>query len=540
MMRLDSLQIKNYRLLENIRLDFTGPITILIGPNNVGKSNIVDALLFIQTAVSNLAVAIGQRRGFLRIARGQNPANTIGFDLGLSAPEQPKLEYSVSFDGSGMLQERVVRAGSPIYEAKASPGNMMVTQGVSFPRNGSLLILRTPEVEPIVQFLSGVVQVDPFRNVSIQSPIGPTKTIQPTGLDLAQVLHYHYNGDQEGFAAFQAAASKVLPELDIIETPIVGPAATTVQLRLKYDRTKYDLSEISSGIKGILVLLAAAHFSSRGSLILIEEPENHIHPAAQKALCSVLKEVATTQDKQFILTTHSDSVLGQFDPDHCYFVDRTESGSSATPLDKMDAYTIGERLGVERGLLLQVLGRAQQIVVICEGRTDTKVIESLCRENDLADAVLPARASGGGWKEIVDSAADLRDALKRFRIHSSVFVLLDNDGESQAKLAYLQSKGFGEETAHVWFQKEIESYLALPATLATLSRKSLDEIQQVIRSAPGSGKARLHWILDRLGIADIPPSVIVTNAARQTTPEIPEEFQKIVAKLRALVGSTAP
>lgn len=537
-MRLDFLQIKNYRLLENIRLDFAGPITILIGPNNVGKSNVVDALLFIQSAISgSLTGAMSQRRGFQRIARGQDPANEISFGLGLSNLGLPKISYVVSFDGSGMLQERLHRADSLLYEAKAA-GSVMSVQGMSLPRNGALVLMRAREDGPIIQFLTGIVHVDPFRNVSIQSPIGPTQTIQPTGLDLAQVLHYHYNGDQEGFAAYQAAATKVLPELDIIETPIVGPAATTVQLRLKYDRTKYDLFEISSGIKGILVLLAAAHFSSRGSLILVEEPENHIHPAAQKALCSVLKEVAATQDKQFILTTHSDSVLGQFDPDHCYFVDRTESGSSATRLDKMDAYTIAERMGVDRGLLLQVLGRARQIIVICEGRTDTKVIESLCRENDLADAVLPAGAGGGGWKEIIDSAADLREAIKRFRIRSNVFVLLDSDGESEAKLAYLQSKGFGQDTAHVWSEKEIESYLALPKTLASLSRKSLDDTQLVLRSAPGAGKTRLTWILDRLGIADTPPSVIVTNAARQATPEIPWEFKQLISKLHALLSST--
>jgi hypothetical protein len=205
-------------------------------------------------------------------------------------------------------------------------------------------------------------------------------------------------------------------------------------------------------------------------------------------------------------------------------------------LAEVDAYQIWERLGIDRSLLLEVLGRPKQVVVITEGRDDTKVLEALWRDSDLSDSVLPARANGGGWREIVDSAASLREAFNRFRISSEVFVLLDGDAESTQKIEYLADKGFGADLSHVWSEKELESFLLMPHTLASLSGRSVDDVLQVLGNAQGAGKGRLHWVLQQLGISGTPNSVIVTNAARQHQNELPEEFKSVTVKVRALLG----
>lgn len=44
---------------------------------------------------------------------------------------------------------------------------------------------------------------------------------------------------------------------------------------------------------------------------MIEEPEIHLHPRAQAELASVLAESAKSEDKQLIMTTHSEHVLGR-------------------------------------------------------------------------------------------------------------------------------------------------------------------------------------------------------------------------------------
>ena len=44
---------------------------------------------------------------------------------------------------------------------------------------------------------------------------------------------------------------------------------------------------------------------------MIEEPEIHLHPKAQAELAEVLTEVALEEDKQVIMTTHSEHITGR-------------------------------------------------------------------------------------------------------------------------------------------------------------------------------------------------------------------------------------
>ena len=529
-----------------MQLELSGPITVLIGPNNVGKSNIIESLLLLRDAIKATFNSVVQsRNGFARIASGQNSGVLVHLELVLSEPGSADIQYLVDFDSNGILVERATGGDGFAYSAIRAGRfwdvNIAPNLGTNrFQQDAAPLIawrpVQSPQLIRLVEHLNQIVHVDPFRSINANAAVGPAPVIDSKGSNLAQVLHYHYNNDRDKFDAYEVAVQKVLPEVDIIETPLIGGPTTTVRLRFKYDQTKYDLSEISSGIKGVLVMLAAAHFSPPGTLLLIEEPETHIHPAAQKALCSVIKELAAADDKQFILSTHSDSILGQFAPEDCFFVDRSVSGSRVARLAEVDAYQIWERLGIDRSLLLEVLGRPKQVVVITEGRDDTKVLEALWRDSDLSDSVLPARANGGGWREIVDSAASLREAFNRFRISSEVFVLLDGDAESTQKIEYLADKGFGADLSHVWSEKELESFLLMPHTLASLSGRSVDDVLQVLGNAQGAGKGRLHWVLQQLGISGTPNSVIVTNAARQHQNELPEEFKSVTVKVRALLG----
>lgn len=46
-----------------------------------------------------------------------------------------------------------------------------------------------------------------------------------------------------------------------------------------------------------------------GSVVGVEEPELHLHPKAQTALCEIFVEVAIREQKQIILTTHSEHIV---------------------------------------------------------------------------------------------------------------------------------------------------------------------------------------------------------------------------------------
>ena len=49
--------------------------------------------------------------------------------------------------------------------------------------------------------------------------------------------------------------------------------------------------------------------AKNGATVLIEEPEIHLHPKAQAELAEVLAETAKAEDKQIIMTTHSEHLV---------------------------------------------------------------------------------------------------------------------------------------------------------------------------------------------------------------------------------------
>ena len=71
----------------------------------------------------------------------------------------------------------------------------------------------------------------------------------------------------------------------------------------------YQPVNVGYGYSYILSLITAAVLASTGSLIIVENPEAHLHPAAQAKIMNELMEVAKERDIQLIVETHSDHVL---------------------------------------------------------------------------------------------------------------------------------------------------------------------------------------------------------------------------------------
>ena len=57
-MYLNSLKVQHYKSLDDVSVDFAPDVTVVVGPNGVGKSNFVDVLRFLRDAVAECAEPI--------------------------------------------------------------------------------------------------------------------------------------------------------------------------------------------------------------------------------------------------------------------------------------------------------------------------------------------------------------------------------------------------------------------------------------------------------------------------------------------------
>ena len=125
------------------------------------------------------------------------------------------------------------------------------------------------------------------------------------------------------------------------------------------------------GLQDVLLILAVA-LSHDGATVLVEEPENHVHPAMQRRLLQVLRGETSNQ---YVISTHSNVFLDNAFVDRIFFSEFVDGEirvgdvtSKASLLDDL-GYEVTDNLTAD-------------VVVLVEGPTDVPVLETLALKRD--------------------------------------------------------------------------------------------------------------------------------------------------------------
>lgn len=88
-----------------------------------------------------------------------------------------------------------------------------------------------------------------------------------------------------------------------------------VNVQTKGSKDWVDLPDVGFGISQVLPVLVQCFYAPPGSIIIMEQPEIHLHPSAQSALADVMidvinsRENGTDRNIQLIIETHSEHFL---------------------------------------------------------------------------------------------------------------------------------------------------------------------------------------------------------------------------------------
>jgi predicted ATPase len=119
---------------------------------------------------------------------------------------------------------------------------------------------------------------------------------------------------------FQEIIALELKKMGLIEEFKVNPISEQrqeyeVKVRTKGSKDWVDLPDVGFGISQVLPVLVQCFYAPPGSIILMEQPEIHLHPNAQSALADVIIDVINSREKsedrniQLIIETHSEHFL---------------------------------------------------------------------------------------------------------------------------------------------------------------------------------------------------------------------------------------
>ncbi|MFI1153584.1 AAA family ATPase [Streptomyces sp. NPDC020817] len=377
--RILGLTVRNFRTLTDVRLPL-GPLTVMVGPNAAGKSNVLHALEFLGD-VSRLGIkqALDARGGFdvLAFRGGDRSVSRIAIGIeGIwtefaseESPDQYELSVSqrrlpeprehdrvlfrqerfTQHPGEGAATSLVLASDqltlNSSLEDDGERGPLDVWRMASALHQPMPLPGSSPSARAVAEMTRHLEQVRVFdpdvRLARRPSPITTSgQRLHNDASNLADFLktlweHGDTHKDDEGrrivWEALLRDVRTVVPQIHDIHL-VDAPGRRdyiSVELEETNLRGRTRLEDASFGTVRLLSLLAIFHDPYPPLLTCIEEIDHGIHPHALELLAGRLREAS--RRAQFLVTTHSPAFVNELEPEEFVVCERGEDGASAIP-----------------------------------------------------------------------------------------------------------------------------------------------------------------------------------------------------------------
>lgn len=81
------------------------------------------------------------------------------------------------------------------------------------------------------------------------------------------------------------------------------------ELHVVANGSESNLKDVGVGVSQVLPVIVAALYAQPGDIVIVEEPESHLHPMAQTQLAELFIQVSRDRGVQFIVESHSEHLL---------------------------------------------------------------------------------------------------------------------------------------------------------------------------------------------------------------------------------------
>ena len=105
-----------------------------------------------------------------------------------------------------------------------------------------------------------------------------------------------------------------LERLDLIDSYRLNPVSYSdknyeLLVRKYKDGPEVRLSDVGFGVSQVLPVIVLCYYVPEGSILILEQPEAHLHPKVQSELADLLIEVVKKRKLQIILESHSENLI---------------------------------------------------------------------------------------------------------------------------------------------------------------------------------------------------------------------------------------
>lgn len=389
------LSIDNFKSIEHVAGLDISDLTVFAGVNSSGKSSVIQALLLLKQTLNSSTSEILNLNGPYVYANSlldlihNKKSGTISFSLILNVNELDdtaielyakhraegvdRMLLSVSFkvkgdgsfvvsefmlslalsDGSNMDRTLSWRPNKKVYDLKedGKAMNGLETDRYSFvnffpvfmKKDGNSLELPIMKAarETLVSVFENVTYIAPLRVAPVLARSYQTDIeshfVLPDGENTRFILDRISHDDKDAFAIVKewiCDRFHLAHEIDVVKEPgkLYRVVVTT------NERVKVDLMHMGFGLSQILPIVTQGSISKSGALMIVEDPEVHMHPSIQASMADFFIYLCIEKNVNVLVETHSDHFITRLrrriaekvissDKVHLIFVEH-EGGSS--------------------------------------------------------------------------------------------------------------------------------------------------------------------------------------------------------------------
>ncbi len=283
------LKVNSFRHLHDLTIGFNHPVTVISGTNKIGKTSLL------------LILACSHEK-FMKIdstsPAGELREHSWADVLSFTSHEDVNSDYSY---------ELTWRVGQDVREGEG--------KRLSSSKAWSGLGKKSSETSRI----NAKIRDRVVRLVDLERVL-PGRSFSNALLKKANTGEaVRLNEDIE-------KAYSYIFETDSVEISEVGNHINKSCFLIKFPEDSYSSFNAASGEESVICLLKDLIESPVHSLILIDEVEAGFHPSIQRRLADIIQYISWHDKKQFVVSTHSPTLLSAFPPESRRFIERSGNG----------------------------------------------------------------------------------------------------------------------------------------------------------------------------------------------------------------------
>ena len=348
-MLIEAIEIKNYRLFRDVKLDNLPRMTVVVGANGSGKSTLFDVFSFLKEALTqNVAQAVSRRGGFQElVSRGEEGTISITVKFRESGGRLATYSLEIANDrGKPVVQREVLKFrrgqyGQPWHFVDFSRGKgVAITNEAAYGIEGAEAECREYILDdPSVLAIKGLGQFKEFRVVADfrgliedwqisdfhindarqSTEAGYAEHLSSRGDNVAQVAQYLYEQHPDLFKRVLEIMSQRVPGISRVEAQPTVDGRLVLRFHDGTFKDPFIARYVSDGTIKMFAYLVLLYDPKPHPLLAIEEPENQLYPELLHELVEEFRDYSRRGGQVFV-STHSPDFLNGVNLDEIFWL----------------------------------------------------------------------------------------------------------------------------------------------------------------------------------------------------------------------------